>query len=165
MFKTRRVLFVFLCFMAVAGTAFGADNDTITVNYEVTAVNALNIDDASVSLTVDGSGTTAGSAPTAASDTSTYDITTNVVSPAVKKLTAAINSDMPTGLTLTLEAEAPTGGVSAGAVTITHTAANVVTSIDAAAESDLDLTFGLSATVDAGTVSSASKTLTLTLSD
>jgi hypothetical protein len=165
MFKIRKVLFVSLFIMAVAGTAFGASNDTITVNYEVLAVNELNIDGASVTLTVDGAGTTAGSAPSATSDDTTYDITTNVANPAVKKLTAAINTDMPTGLTLTLNATAPSTGLSAGAVTITHTAADVVTSIDAVAESDINMSFGLSATVAAGTVASATKTLTLTLTD
>jgi hypothetical protein len=151
--------------MAVAGTAFGGNTDTITINYEVQAINELNIDGASVTLTVTGASTTAGAQPTSAAANTTYDITTNVSNPAHKKLTAAIDSDMPAGLTLTLDVTAPSTGTGAGSTTISHTAADVVTAISAVAESDIAMSFGMSANVSAGTVSTASKTLTLTLTD
>ena len=146
----------------MAGVSYAANSDTITLNYEVQAINEINIDDASVTLTVNTA--VAGSQPTQASQASTYDITTNCATNA-KKLTAAINTAMPAGLTLSLNVTAPTGGSSAGTTTITDVAADVVTGIDAVAESDITMTFYLDATTAAGVVSAASKTLTLTLVD
>ncbi len=145
-----------------AGALFAASSDTITLNYEVQAINEINIDDASVTLTVNTA--VAGSQPTQVSQATTYDITTNC-STNGKKLTAAINTAMPAGLTLSLNVAAPTGGSSAGTTTITNVAADVVTGIDAVAESDIAMTFYLDATAGAGVIGAASKTLTLTLVD
>jgi len=141
---------------------FAASSDTITLNYEVQAINEINIDDASVTLTVNTA--VAGSQPTQVSQATTYDITTNC-STNGKKLTAAINTAMPAGLTLSLNVAAPTGGSSTGTTTITNVAADVVTGIDAVAESDIAMTFYLNATAGAGVIGAASKTLTLTLVD
>jgi len=146
----------------LASTAFAAASDTITVNYEVEAINELNIDGASVTLTV--SSATAGSAPDQASDATTYDITTNCAADA-KKITGAINTTMPGGLTLQANMTAPTGGSSAGATTLTDVAANLVTLIDGVAESNIVLAFTLDATAAAGVVAAASKTCTLTIAD
>lgn len=145
-----------------AATSFAANSDTITVNYAVSAINELNIDDASVSLTV--SAATAGANPDQASAGATYDITTNCATDA-KKITAAINTDMPSGLTLKVNMTAPTGGTSAGAVTLSSTAANAVTAVDAIAQANISMTFTLDATAAAGVVASASKTCTLTIAD
>jgi hypothetical protein len=155
-------LFFCICFLFFASLASAANYDTITVNYEVQAINELNIDGASVTLTVNAA--TAGAQPNQVTTSSTYDITTNCAANA-KKLTAEINSDMPSGVTLTLNVTAPTGGTSSGDVTISSTPANVVTAIDAVAEANINMTFKLDATVSAGVVASASKTLTLTLID
>jgi hypothetical protein len=155
-------LFFCICFLFFVGLASAADNDTITVNYEVQAINELNIDGASVTLTVNAA--TAGAQPNQVTTSSTYDITTNCAADA-KKLTAAINSDMPANVTLTLNLTAPTNGTSQGDVTISSTPADVVTAIDAVAEANINMTFKLDATVSAGVVASASKTLTLTLTD
>lgn len=146
----------------MAGSLFAASSDTITLNYEVQAINEINIDDASVTLTVNTA--VAGSQPTQVSQATTYDITTNCGTNA-KKLTAAINTAMPEGLTLSLNVAAPTGGSSAGSTTISNVAADVVTGIDAVAESDIAMTFYLDATTAAGVIGAASKTLTLTLVD
>lgn len=157
-----KTVLIALCVVLFSSAAFAASSDTITVTYEVQAINELNIDGASVTLTVNTA--TAGAEPTSATASTTYDITTNCASNA-KKLTAAINSAMPAGTTLQLNVTAPSGGVSAGATTITTTAADVVTGIDAVAESDIAMNFTLAATVAAGVVGSASKTLTLTLTN
>jgi hypothetical protein len=156
------LLFAVAVLLLASASAFAASNDTVTVNYEVTAINELNIDDASVTLTV--STATAGSNPDQASDSATYDITTNCAADA-KKITAAINTDMPSGLTLRINMTAPTGASSAGAVALSSTAVSAVTAIDAVAESNLTAAFTLDATLGAGVVSSASKTCTLTLAD
>jgi len=152
-----------MCVMAMAGgVVFAASNDTITVNYEVQAINELNIDDASVTLTVDSA--TAGSDPTQATDSTTYDVTTNAGDNA-KKITAAINTAMPSGLTLKINMTAPTGASSAGAVTLSATAVDAVTLIDSVSEANIAAAFTLDATLAAGVVASASKTCTLTLAD
>jgi len=144
---------------------YGGNSDTITVNYEVQAINEIVISAASVTLTV--STATAGSQPDSATDnsTATYALTTNSTTADSKKITAAIDTAMPSGVTLYLTLAAPTGATSAGETEITNVAASVVTAIEAVAESGLVMTFKLSATVSAGVVASASKTLTLTLTD
>jgi hypothetical protein len=155
-------LFFCICFLFFASLASAANNDTITVNYEVQAINELNIDGASVTLTVNAA--TAGAQPNQVTTSTTYDITTNCAADA-KKLTAAINSDMPPGVTLKLNLTAPTGGTSPGDVTISSTPEDVITAIDAVAEANINMTFKMDATVSAGVVASDSKTLTLTLTD
>jgi len=144
----------------MAGAAFAGNSDTITVNYAVSAINELNIDGASVTLTVNSA--TAGSNPDQASDSTTYDITTNAGADA-KKITGAIDTDMGSGLTLKANMTAPTGASSAGATTLSSVAANLVTLIDSIAQANISLAFTLDATLAAGVVSSASKTCTLTL--
>jgi hypothetical protein len=150
-----------LALLAMAGSlAFAAGSDTITVNYEVQAINELNIDDASVTLTVIGA--MPGSDPTQVSDSATYDISTNCAADA-KKVTAEIDSAMPSGLTLKINMTAPTGATSAGAVTLSDTPADALTAIDAVSESNINMDFTLDATAEAGVVAAASKTCTLTL--
>jgi hypothetical protein len=163
--KMRRISAIIcaavLCF-GMSGVAMAGNSDTITVTYEVQAINEIAIADASVSLIV--SSATAGSAPTDATDSSSYAITTNCADNA-KKLTVALNSAMPSGLTLKLTVAPPTGATGAGQLTLTASAQDAVTVIDAGNQSGLALDFVLSATAAAGVVSSAEKTLTLTLTD
>jgi hypothetical protein len=143
-----------------ARLAMAANTDNITVNYEVQAINELNVDDASVTLTI--STATAGQQPDSATASTTYDITTNETT---KKLTAGLDTDMPTGLTLRANVTAPTGGTSSGWTALSSTAADVVTAISKVAEPNLAWNFSLNANVSAGVVAAASKTCTLTLTD
>lgn len=156
--------------MAVLGFVLGisilamADNiATQLVGYEVTAINEIEVSGDPGALVVNTA--TAGSEPIAATDnTTTWDITTNGGTDA-KKLTGAIDTDMPANTTLEINLTAPTGATSPGDVTLSTTAASLVTSIDSVAESLLSITYTLSATVAAGVVTAASKTVTLTLTD
>ncbi len=151
-----------LCF-GLAGVAAAGDSDGIVVNYEVQAINEIVIADDSVTLTV--SAATAGSAPTAATDSSSYAITTNCADNG-KKITAALGTaDMAAGLTLSLTAAAPTGA-SSSKQDISNsftTAVDVVTLIDGVNESSLALDFELVATAAVGVVASANQTVTLTI--
>jgi hypothetical protein len=156
------MLFALALMGLAAGAALAGASDTITVNYEVTAINELTIADASVTLTVNSA--TAGSNPDQASDSSTYSVTTNAGTDA-KKITGVLNTAMPAGLTLQANLGAPAGATSAGATTLTASALDLVTLIDSVASSGLSLAFTLDATLAAGVVSSASKTCTLTLAD
>lgn len=140
-------------------SAFAASSTTQTVTYSVSAINELSVSGNPGAMTVSTS--TAGSAPDAVSDaTSTYAITTNE---STRKITAAIDSAMPDGVTLTVSLAAPTGGTSAGAVTLGTVAGDAVTGITKLNESGKTITYNLSATSAAGVITSASKTVTLTI--
>jgi hypothetical protein len=164
----KKTLLRLIIMVMVLGMVFIAEpvtagiSDSQTVNYGVTAINEINIDDNSVTLTV--SSVTAGSALGQASDSSTYDITTNVTSPATKKITASIDSDMPSDLTLQIDVTAPSTGTGEGAKTLSVSPQDVVTAISAVNEADISIGYTLDATIAAGVVS-GSKKVTLTIAD
>jgi hypothetical protein len=127
------------------------------VSYEVSAVNEISVS-GSPSLVI--SAATAGSGLTSASASGTYAITTNETD---RKITAEIDSDMPSGVTLSVSLAAPSGATSAGAVTLSSTAVDVVTGVSTVNQSGLNITYGLSATVSAGVVSAGNRTVTYTI--
>jgi hypothetical protein len=130
-----------------------------TVTYQVDAINEISVSDDPGNLVVNNA--TAGSEPDEDIDNSTsWAITTNQTA---RKITGSINPVMPTNVTLEINLTAPTGGVSAGDVSLSATAANLVTSIETVAESGLTITYTLSATVAAGVVLQDQTTVTLTL--
>lgn len=132
---------------------------TQTVTYEVQAINELAVSGSTASLTVNSA--TAGSAPNAVTDASTsYAITTNETN---RKITGKLNTDMPSGVTLSVTLAAPTGATSAGKTALSSTDADLVTGISTLNESGKSITYELAATSAAGVVSSASKTVTLTI--
>lgn len=150
------VLTLALCLTGVAGKAAA---QTQTVTYEVQAINQMSVSGDPGALTV--SSATAGSAPTDATDaTTTWAITTNQTG---TKVTAAINTAMPAGVTLKVGLGAPTGATSAGAVSLGTVAADLVTGITKLNESAKTVTYTLSATAAAGVVASATKTVTFTV--
>jgi hypothetical protein len=134
-----------------------AGTTTTTATYEVTAINEIALTGALPSMTVNAA--VAGSAPTAVSASQTYAVTTNQTA----KISAAIDSNMPAGLVLTASMAAPTGASSAGAMALSTTSQDLVTGIVTLNESALALTYGLSASVVAGVVPSAIKTITYTI--
>ncbi len=130
-----------------------------TVTYEVSAINELSVSAATASLTVNSA--TAGAAPNAATDTSTtYAITTNELN---RKITGSINTDMPSGVTLSVSLAAPTGAFSLGKTLLTSSAADLVLDISTLNESNKAISYELAATSAAGVVPSATKTVTLTI--
>jgi hypothetical protein len=150
----------FFCLvMIAAAAAFAGNTATQTVTFEVQAIDEVSASGDPGALTV--STATAGSEPDAATDNSTtYAVTTNGTN---KKITGGIDSNMPSNTTLEVNLAAPTGGASAGDVTLSTTAADLVTGITQKAETDLTITYTLSATVAAGIVASDTRTVTLTL--
>ena len=147
--------------LLMSGTVMAGNTVEVTVTYEVTAINEISVSDNSINLTINAA--VAGSAPTPVQDSSsTYAITTNGDN---KKITGVLNTAMPSGVTLQVELTAPTGATSAGTVTLTGTAADLVTGISTLNESEKAITYTLSATSAAGIVESASKTVTFTISD
>ncbi|MFA6916312.1 MAG: hypothetical protein WC222_07930 [Parachlamydiales bacterium] len=102
-----------------------------------------------------------GGAP--AVDTSTtYSVVTNESN---QRIFAALNTNMPTGLTLQVNLQAPTGATSAGAQTLSTTSVDLVTGISNANQTGLTVSYSLAATVAAATAPSATRTLTYTIGD
>ncbi len=148
--------------LAIAASVFAArdasaQTATQTVSYEVAAVDQISVS-GSPSLVVNTA--TAGSALTSASASGTYAVTTNGTG---RKITASLDSNMPSGVALTVSLGAPTGATSAGTVTLSTTAQDVVTGITTVNESGLSIGYGLSATVAAGVVPAGNKTVTYTI--
>lgn len=142
----------------VSGAAHAQSTASHNVSYSVSAINQIAVTGApSLSITT----ATAGSAPASVTDaTSSWAITTNQTT---KKLTASLNTAMPTGVTLEVSAAAPSGATGAGFQTLGTSSVDVVTAISQVAGSGMALTYRLSATLAAGAITSATKTVTYTL--
>ena len=153
--NTKRILAT-MAFLTAASAA-QAQNATQNVTFQVNAINQIAVS-GSPSLTINTA--TAGSAPTAATASANWAVTTNQSN---SKVTAQLDSDMPTGLTLTVNLGAPTGASSAGAVTLSSSSVDVVTAITKKAEGALSVGYSLTATAAAGVVSSTSRTVTFTI--
>ena len=145
-----------MAFLGAASVA-QAQNATQNVTFQVNAINQIEVS-GTPSLTI--STATAGSAPTAATASASWAVTTNHSN---AKVTAKLYSDMPAGLTLTVNMAAPSGGTSLGATELTSTSVDVVTGITQKAEAGLSIGYGLSATTAAGVVGSTSRTVTFTI--
>lgn len=140
------------------GEVAGQGTSSATVTLTLSAVNEFSVA-GSPSLIVDTA--SPGAEPGEATVTGpTYNISTNETS---KKITGSINSAMPANVTLKINLAAPTGGSSAGDVTLSTTAADLVTGISQVAQGSLAITLKLSATVAAGVVAPGSRTVTLTI--
>lgn len=147
--------------LMVCGLSIAGNTATQTVTFEVQAIDEISASGDPGALTV--STATAGSEPDAVTDNSTtYAVTTNGSN---KKITGEVDVAMPANTTLQANLVAPTGGTSAGDVTLTATAADLVTVITETAESGMTITYTFSATVDAGILASDTRTVTLTLTD
>ena len=92
--------------------------------------------------------------------TTTYSITTNEED---RKITGAINTAMPDGVTLTVALAAPTGALSTGPTQLGTGALDLVTGISTLNETGKTITYWLQATSAAGVVPSASRTVTFTI--
>ena len=152
-----KTLLATMALMIGASSAAAAQTATQTVTFQVDAINQIAFS-GSPSLVINTA--TAGSAPTAATASASWAVTTNQSG---AKITASIGSNMPAGLTLTASLAAPTGGSSAGAQSLSTTAVDLVTSITKLAEGSLGVTYSLSATPAAGVVSSTTRTVTYTI--
>ena len=153
--KTARILAT-AAFLAGAAS-LSAQTATQSVAFQIDAINQISLS-GSPSLVI--STATAGSGPTQASASASWAVTTNQTG---AKITASINSAMPSGLTLQANMSAPSGGSSAGAQTLGTTAVDVVTGITKLAQSGIAVGYTLDATAAAGVVSSTSRTVTYTI--
>ena len=138
----------------VALVAFGAfaqtANQTVTLTvgsiYKIAVTGAPSLSIATADFTA---GT--GSATVSDATTAKYSYTTNT---ATNKITAALDSDVPTGVTLTCDM----GG---GAVALTSTAATVISNLTRGASSNVAITYAMTATTAADAFT-GSRTVTFT---
>lgn len=160
--KTRRILAA-VAVLALCGSiaAFADAIATQTLTLEVTAINEIEVSGNPGAMTVNTA--TAGSQPDAVTNAlTTYSITTNGTG---MKITGILNTVMPTNVTLQAALAAPDVGTSAGATTLTTTAADLVTGVTQVVSSAKTITYTLSATVAAGIVASTTRTVTLTVTN
>lgn len=138
--------------------ALAQTSATQTFSIQVQAINQIAMG-AGPSLLINSA--TPGSAPTSVqSTTSTWAVTTNQSG---STISASIASPMPTGLTLSASLAAPAGGATTGMHVLSQTAVAMVTGVTKVNASGLGMTYQLDATVAAGVVTSATKTVTFTI--
>lgn len=137
----------------------GATTATATVTYTIGSIDSISVSGNPGPLNVTTA--TPGSGPTSATDvTTTYSVTTNNTA---RKITGAVASSMPSGVTLDVSLAAPSGATSAGTVNLTTTAASLVTGIANIAQGSLAITYTLAATVSAAQVAGSTNTVTYTI--
>jgi hypothetical protein len=158
----RRLIVPFLMagVVALVPNSASAQSDTSTVTYTISPVTLVEIA-ADVSMTINAVNSVGGGL-TNATDSTTYAITNNA---GAKKLVGKLNTAMPSNTTLAVQAAAPSGATSIGAVSLNDANQDLVTGIGAVDEVGVNLSFTFGASVNAALVSGATKTLTLTLVD
>jgi hypothetical protein len=144
--------------MLCATNAVSAQTATQIVTIQVNAINQISFS-GSPSLTI--STAVAGNAPTSVtnSTSATWAVTTNQSN---AKITASLNSDVPTGLTLWASLGAPAGSTGIGN-SLSTTSVDLVTGITKLAQSGLQVIYSLDATAAAGVVASTTRTVTYTI--
>jgi len=147
---------------ASAQSASATQNLNLAVNtvYKI----ATSGNPSALTITTGNAGT---DALTSVSDNSTtYSITQNFAN--TVKITANLDAALPAGYTLAINLGS-TKGTSAGTVDISNatsaSALNVVTAINKGADASQPIGYTFSALASAGTLSSTSKTVTLTISN
>jgi hypothetical protein len=104
-----------------------------------------------------------GSQPTPITDaTTTYNVRVNAAS--FKKITAQLNAPMPAGVTLTVTLAPPPGATSLGPVSLDAVQRDVVVNVTNV-NATFAVTYQLSATVAAGVLPPATRTVTFNLVD
>ncbi|MFH1453590.1 MAG: hypothetical protein ABIH00_06390 [Armatimonadota bacterium] len=156
----KKLLIALVAIAFLAGAAFAGTTDTQTIYYEIDAINEI-VFDADLTLTIDSA--TAGSEPDQDFDNDmTYNITTNET--AGKKITAAINANMPANTTLTVYLNNPPGGETQMWKYLNTTAQDVVKSIETVTGSPSYMVL-VNAKVAAGLPADGSRVITFTLCD
>jgi alpha-L-arabinofuranosidase len=145
--------------LGTSGVVFAQSNvatQQVSINVAEIAVIAVQ---GNVSMTINAA--TAGQAPDAANASATYAVTTNGTQ---KKITAELDSNMPSGLTLSATMAAPSGASSAGKQALSSNPVDLVTNVTKVRGSGLSLSYEAVATVEAD-VASTSRTVTYTITN
>jgi len=140
----KRLFTLSLIALAFATTTYAQSNvasQQVSINVAEIAVIAVQ---GNISMTINSA--TAGQAPDAATASATYAVSTNGTQ---KKISAALDVDMPTGLTLNATMDAPNGANSQGKQSLSQSSIDLVTNISKVRGSGLGLAYEAVATVDA----------------
>jgi hypothetical protein len=157
-FALRRTLVALALLVAASPSVAHAQTATQTVTFAVSAINQVAFVGAP-SLTITTA--VAGSAPTSVTNAaSTWAVTTNQTG---AKITATIPSNMPAGLTLSVNLAAPTGAASLAYQSLSTTAVDLVTGVTKVAQGGMTVTYKLDATPAAGVIASATRVVTFTI--
>ena len=154
-----------LRYMALAGAValmapdgVRAQTATQVVRFEVTAINQIGISGSPAPLAITTA--TAGSAPTSVTaGGSSLAVTTNEQN---KKITAALDQPLPSGVTLEVTLAAPSGAASHDYVPLSTSGADLVTGISSTNAASLPLTYRLSA-VPQASIGVQTRTVTYTI--
>jgi hypothetical protein len=158
---------MFLRYLALTGTFSllvlthdaRAQTATQVVRFQVNAINQVAVSGIPAPMVINSA--TAGNAPGSVIGAGTsYAITTNESN---QKITASIDQSLPSGVTLEVALTAPDGAMSAGAVLLSTSGADVVTGITSANASSLPITYRLSATPAVQMSAPATRTVTFTV--
>jgi uncharacterized protein YceK len=157
----KLLLTAFALTVGVAATASAqASTANQLVTFTVTDVNTIAVsgDPAAMSVGAGGPGNTDTDAST------TYDVVSNATAGSPKTITAQLDLDMPTGVTLDATLAAPAGAASTGPQSLVSAMArNVVTGISNVTSTGNTITYTLTATTAAQAVAGATRTVTLTI--
>ena len=164
--KSLSTLALVVLSFAFVQNAFAQATATQTVTLAVNSVFKISPSGNPSALTIT-TGTAGTDALTSVGDNSTsYSITQNFGN--AVKITAHMDAALTSGYTLNLNL-ASTKGTSAGSVDISNatsgSAVDVVTGINRGADAGQAISYTFSALASAGTLSSTSKTITLTLTN
>jgi hypothetical protein len=164
--QMKRVAFAVAAALSLAsGTAaWAATSDTQDIQYTIANISTIDIAAGAVVLAVNSA--TAGSAPDADVETSSYDITTNA-STNGKAITASIGSNITaTGVTLEVNVTAPGSGTGGTYQPLSITPVTVVTGIQGTSATNVPISYRLTATVNAlPTTVTQVRTVTYTITD
>ena len=157
--ELKRFFSLLLSGIVLSGVAFAQSNvatQQVSINVAEIAVIAVQ---GNVSMTINA--TTAGQAPDAANASATYAVTTNGTQ---KKITAELDSNMPSGLTLSATMAAPSGASSTGKQALPSSAIDLVTNVTKVRGTGLSLSYEAVATVEAD-VANTTRTVTYTITN
>jgi hypothetical protein len=156
--KNARRTAVALALVAFGAVTAQAQTATQVVNFAVNAINLIAVTGGPQTLTITTA--TVGSAPTPATASVTWGVTTNQ---STAKITGSLSPAMPGGLTLSANLVQPAGGTSLGLKALGTVAVDLVTNVTKVANLGLGLTYQLDATLAAGVVIGGSTTVTYTI--
>lgn len=145
----------FLALTAFAG-GVSAQTATASATYEVQAINEVGVSGDPAALTINTAEGMAG----VTDNSTTWSITTNQTG---AKVTGEIGTAMDADVTLEVNLAPPSGATSAGDVSLSTIAADLVTGVSTLDASALGVTYTLSALPTAGVVASTTKIVTYTI--
>ena len=141
------------------GEALAGNTATVVVSFKVTPVSSIEVSGEPTILEV-FTNTTGQGICEARDSSTTYNFYTNEKN---RVITGAVNQETPAQTKLQVNFAAPSGGVSAGDVTLTTTPKVLVSGVGKDRGTNLPITYKFSATKEAGKVPLTQRTIVYTI--